>query len=83
MQLCFNVHPKLAAGQEITLLMFETLKARKDALEGQFVYGGLAQTFKELWRLETEEEYKARTADWYSKNRRLWGAIVEALEGEV
>jgi len=60
MQLCFNVHPQLAAGQEITLLMFETLKARKDALEGQFIYGGLAQTFKGLWRLDSEEAAQQR-----------------------
>merc|ERR1711998_90350 len=60
MQLCLNVHPQLAAGQEVTMLMYDTLKARKDALEGQFIYGGLAQAFRDLWLLETEEEAQAR-----------------------
>ena len=60
LQLCLNVHPQLVAGQEITLLMFETLKARKTALEGQFIYGGLAQCFMELWGLESEQAAQER-----------------------
>jgi len=60
MQLCLNVHPQLVAGQEITLLMFETLKARKTALDGQFIYGGLAQCFAELWGLESEQVAQER-----------------------
>ena len=43
--------------------MFDTLKARDDAIRGEFIYGGLAQAFKELWDLESEEAAQKRLDD--------------------
>ena len=40
--------------------MFNTLKARDSALRGEFIYGGLAQAFKELWGLGSEEAAQKR-----------------------
>jgi len=48
LQLCLNAHPRLYAGQELYLLMFDTLAERERALAGSAMGEGLLKTLMEL-----------------------------------
>ena len=49
----------------------------------QMVDAELLPPVEDVIRAETQAEYEKRTADWYKMNTRLWGALVEACDGEA